>query len=284
METPNLVRKKVKEALIQASISFREDQKEAYKKAIKEENDSNSRWILEKILDNALVAQREKTPLCDDTGIPHLLLEIGKKTQFNGEILNAIHQGVADGLRELPGRPMAVKGGEIERLEQSSGLEDDPGVLFTAPIIIKLVEGDFLRLNILMQGGGPEIRGRTYRVFHQHKLSIIVDEIINWALAEVRKLGCTPCVPAVGIGRTHFEATSMMLQAMIEGKFDFQSPIEKEITERINKSNIGPMGLKGKTTALATFLGVGPQRASGVRIVCLRLGCCFEPRKASVLL
>ena len=59
---------------------------------------------------------------------------------------------------------------------------------------------------------------------------------------------------------------------------------KRMITNRINKCNIGPLGLKGKTTALASFLRVGPQRASGVRIVCLRLCCCVEPRVASVLL
>ena len=90
--------------------------------------------------------------------------------------------------------------------------------------------------------------------------------------------------PAIGIGRTHFEAASLMLEAMIHGNFGIQNSIEREITNRINESNVGPLGLKGNTTALASFLRVGPQRASGVRIVCLRLCCCVEPRVANVLL
>lgn len=89
-------------------------------------------------------------------------------------------------------------------------------------------------------------------------------------------------MPAIGIGRSHFEASTMMLEAMVHGNFAVQSDIEREITDRINQSNVGPLGLQGKTTALATFLKVGPQRASGVRIVCLRLGCCVEPRVAMV--
>ena len=75
-----------------------------------------------------------------------------------------------------------------------------------------------------------------------------------------------------------------ILEAMAMGRFDVQSSIEQEITKRLNASNVGPLGLGGGTTAFATFLRVGPQRASGVRIVCLRLCCCVEPRVASVLL
>lgn len=74
----------------------------------------------------------------------------------------------------------------------------------------------------------------------------------------------------------------MMLQAMAEGNYLIQSEYEKEITKRVNETGVGALGLGGNTTVLGTFLKVGPQRASGVRIVCLRPCCCFEPRKASV--
>ena len=74
----------------------------------------------------------------------------------------------------------------------------------------------------------------------------------------------------------------MMLQAQVEGRYDEQSEMEREITARVNKANIGPLGLRGDTSVLATFLKVGPQRASGVRIVCIRPLCCFEPRIATV--
>lgn len=273
---------KVKDTLIRAATIYSADQKLAFKKAIASETVPRAKWILENLLENALVAEKDKSPLCDDTGIPHLILEVGKNKSVSGELLEAIQKGVVSGLRALPGRPMAIKGNDIERLEQSGGLDEDPGALAPAPMTIKLVDEDVLRLYILMQGGGPEIRGKTYRIFHQHKIAVIIDEIVNWAIQEVGKLGCTPCVPAIGIGRSHFEASTMMLEAMVHGKFGVQSDIEREITDRINQSNVGPLGLQGKTTALATFLKVGPQRASGVRIVCLRLCCCVEPRVASV--
>ncbi|GFI49327.1 hypothetical protein IMSAGC020_00524 [Lachnospiraceae bacterium] len=73
-----------------------------------------------------------------------------------------------------------------------------------------------------------------------------------------------------------------MMQSMIDGTYDKQSETEQEITQRVNEANIGALGLGGNTTVLATFMKVGPQRASGVRIVCMRPCCCFEPRIASV--
>ena len=75
-----------------------------------------------------------------------------------------------------------------------------------------------------------------------------------------------------------------MMEAMVKGNYDVQSEFEKTITDRVNESNTGALGLGGKTSVLATFAKVGPQRASGVRIVALRPCCCFEPRRASLFL
>ena len=71
-----------------------------------------------------------------------------------------------------------------------------------------------------------------------------------------------------------------MLRAMTEGRYDVQNECEKRITAAVNESNTGALGLGGKNSVLATFMKTGPQRASGVRIVCMRPCCCFEPRVA----
>jgi len=68
---------------------------------------------------------------------------------------------------------------------------------------------------------------------------------------------------------------------MKDGDLLEQSDLEQYITDEVNKSNVGPLGVGGSTTALGTFIKVGPQRASGVRVVSLRVGCCFDPRKAT---
>ena len=276
------IKEKVADCLVRAGSTFREDQKEAYRKAIADEPNDQSCWVMQQVLDNALVAEERRSPLCDDTGIPHLFLEVGKNRSVSGEMMQEIMEGVEMGLRQLPGRPMAIMGDDYARIDQSGGLDPDSGALKPSPILIKPVDEDVLRLTVLMLGGGPAIRGITQRVFHKHSVEVVIDEIVSRAVEGVSKLGCSPCVLAVGIGRSQFEATSMMMEAMAYGNFNVQSDFEKRITEKVNEANIGPLGLGGKHSVLATFAKIGPQRASGVRIVALRPCCCFEPRRAFV--
>lgn len=273
---------KVADCLVRAGSTFREDQKEAYCRAIAQEPGTSSCWVMQQVLDNALVAEKNRGPLCDDTGIPHLFLEVGPNRHVTGELLEQIQEGIAEGLRKLPGRPMAIMGNDEQRIDQSGGLNPDSGALAPSPILIKPVNEDILRLTILMLGGGPAIRGITQRVFHKHSVDAVIEEIVNRAIPAVSQLGCSPCTLAVGIGRSQFEATSLMMEAMVKGNYNVQSDFEKTITEKVNESNIGALGLGGKTSVLATFSKVGPQRASGVRVVALRPCCCFEPRRASV--
>ena len=273
---------KVAQCLVTAGSTFREDQKEVYRRAIAKEPGTSSCWVMRQVLENALVAEKNRGPLCDDTGIPHLFMEVGPHRQVSGELIQQIHAGVEKGLRELPGRPMAIMGDDWHRIDQSGGLNPDSGALAPSPIIIKPVEEDVLRLTILMLGGGPAIRGITQRVFHKHNVEVVIDEIVNRAIPAVSQLGCSPCTLAVGIGRSQFEATSLMMEAMAKGNYDEQTDFEQTITEKVNEANVGALGLGGKTSVLATFAQIGPQRASGVRIVALRPCCCFEPRRASV--
>ena len=272
----------VRDTLVEAGSTFRPDKIAAYKRAISTEHNDKARWVLETILENAEAAEKNRGPLCDDTGIPHLVLEVGENCAVNGRMLDAIRQGVADGLRALPGRPMGIMGNDSHRIDQSGGLDPDPAGVEPAPILLRRGKEDVLRLHILMFGGGPAIRAKTYRVFHKHNTETVLNEIVEWAKESVGQLGCTPCTLAVGIGRSHFEAAALMLEAQADGNSDVQSEMEQEITRRVNASGIGPLGLGGNTSVLATFLKVGPQRASGVRIVCVRPTCCFEPRIATV--
>lgn len=272
----------VRDTLLEAGSTFRQDKKDAYRHAIVAETNTKAKWVLKTVLDNAEAAEQQHSPLCDDTGIPHIILEIGEDTAVTGKTLDAIKEGVKQGLRKLPGRPMGIMGDDSHRIDQSGGLNSDSAGVEPAPILIRRCKENLLRLHILMLGGGPAIRAKTYRVFHKHNTQVVLDEIVNWATDGVKQLGCSPCTLAVGIGRSHFEATSMMLQAQIDGNYNVQSEMEQEITKRVNEADIGPLGLGGKTSVIATFMKIGPQRASGVRIVCVRPNCCFEPRIATV--
>ena len=273
-----------KNSLIVAGTTFRKDQLETYRAAIKKETDLNARWALEKLLENATIAEKNRYPLCDDTGIPHVIIEIGNRAKLQENWLQAVQEGIAEGLKEMPGRPMAVKGNEVERIEQSKGLYTDPAEVIPAPITVKPISGDGIAITVLLLGGGPEIRAKTYRVFHKRSIDNVLKTASDWMIKDIKKLGCTPCIPAIGIGRTHMEASALMLEAMKEGDLLQQSVREKMVTKWINAKKVGPLGLGGSTTALGAFIKVGPARASGVRIVSIRPCCCVEPRKATIVL
>lgn len=272
----------VRDTLVNAGSTFKQDKKDAYARAIASETNEKAKWVLQTILDNAEAAENHKSPLCDDTGIPHVVLEVGPNAAVTGNMLDAIKKGIEEGLRKLPGRPMGIMGDDSHRIDQSGGLNPDSAGVELSPILIRRTDEDVVRLHILMFGGGPAIRAKTYRVFHKHNTQVVLDEIVNWAKEGVSLLGCSPCTLAIGIGRSHFEASSLMVQALVDGNYNVQSEMEQEITKRVNEADIGPLGLHGDTSVLATFMKVGPQRASGVRIVCVRPCCCFEPRIACV--
>jgi len=278
MNIPNLI----KNAVIEASTTFRKDQFDAYKRALSMETNENAAWILELLIENAKIANKNKLPLCDDTGIPHVIVEIGEGISLPANFLGNIKTGIAEGLRKLPARPMAVRGDVIERIEQRKGLYNDPGKVVPPDFIIDEIKGEGVNIHVLMLGGGPEIRASTYRVFHKRENRKVFEEVVTWLRSELPMLGCTPCIPAVGIGRTHFEASTLMLKAMAHGNLNKQSEIEKKITRSINNTNIGTLGIGGSNTALGSFINIGPQRASGVRIVSMRPCCCVEPRRSLV--
>ena len=284
----------VSKAIIKASTNLSSDKLKALKKAISTEVNENAIWALKQILKNYVVAQKTNFPLCDDTGIPHVIVEIGSKREISHELLKQIHEGIELGLNNLPARPMAVKGGEIERIEQSKGLFEKPGMLRPASILIDTptdeatykrdISPDTLNIHFLLQGGGPEIRSKTYRVYHKRSFANVIDTSVEWLTSALEMLGCTPSIPSIAIGRTHYEATSLLLKSMVYGNLDFQSDFEVDITNRLNQTGIGPMGFGGKTTVLGTYLNVGNQRASGVRIVSVRPSCFVEPRVAMLKL
>ena len=282
----------VSNTIIKASTNLSSDKYNALKKAISIEDNENALWVLNQILENYKVASKTKFPLCDDTGIPHVIIEIGKKREITGELIAQINEGIKEGLNKLPARPMAVKGSDIERVEQSKGLYDSPGQMRPASFLIdsftdnstykRDVSQDTLNIHFILEGGGPEIRAKTYRVYHKRSIENVINIAIDWLSDSLKMLGCTPSIPAIGIGRTHYEASSLLLKSIVYGNLDSQSDLENHVSEKLNKTNIGPLGFGGKTTVLGSFVNIGNQRASGVRIVSVRPSCFVEPRVATL--
>ena len=93
----NEIIEKIADCLVRAGSTFRQDKKDAYCRAIKSESLERAKWNLETILENAEVAERDRSPLCDDTGIPHVFVEVGPNRALTGELMTAIQEGVAEG-------------------------------------------------------------------------------------------------------------------------------------------------------------------------------------------
>ena len=284
----------ISKSIIKASTTLTDDKLNALTKAIGTESNENARWALSQILENYNVGQKTKFPLCDDTGIPHVIIELGSQREVSGELINQIHEGIALGLNNLPARPMAVKGGEVERIEQSEGLFENPGMLKPTSILIdsindessykRNISPDTLNIHFILEGGGPEIRARTYRVYHKRSFSNVINTACDWLKDSLKLLGCTPSIPSIGIGRTHYEANALILKSIVYGNLDNMNKIEKYVTAQLNESGIGPLGLGGNTTVLGSYVNIGNQRASGVRIVAVRPSCFVEPRVATLKL
>ena len=154
----------ISKKIIEASTTLTDDKLNVLSHAIEIEENENARWALSQILENYKVAQKTRFPLCDDTGIPHVIIELGCDREISGELLNQIHQGIELGLNNLPARPMAIKGDEIERIEQSRGLFEKPGMLKPASILIdssndestyrRDISSDTLNIHFILEGGG----------------------------------------------------------------------------------------------------------------------------------
>ncbi|MBQ2652057.1 MAG: fumarate hydratase [Methanobrevibacter sp.] len=284
----------ISKKIIEASTTLSDDKLNALSKAIESEESENARWALSQILENYKVANKTKFPLCDDTGIPHVIIELGREREISANLLNQIHDGIELGLNSLPARPMAVKGNEIERIEQSEGLFDSPGMLKPASVLIdsqnddstykRDIAPDTLNIHFILEGGGPEIRAKTYRVYHKRSFYNVIDTAVGWLSDSLNLLGCTPSIPSIGIGRTHFEANALLLKSIVYGSLDSQSDVESYVARKLNETGIGPLGLGGKTTVLGSYVNIGNQRASGVRIVAVRPSCFVEPRVATLKL
>ena len=202
---------KVQNAVVNAGSSYVEDRLIAYENALKLEKEldnENAVWALQQMIENFKVAKENKLPLCDDTGIPHVLIEIGKNREIPKSFFNDINIGIAQGLDKLPGRPMAVKGNDIERIEQSQGLYSESNMMKPASFLIEQkdestygrvigIDDDKIKITILLEGGGPEIRAKTYRVFHKRDSNIVFGEALDWLKESLAMLGCTPSIPAM---------------------------------------------------------------------------------------
>jgi len=206
--------------------------------------------ILDQILKNQEIAAEEKMPICQDTGFAVVFVEIGQDVRIEGDLKNAIYEGVAKGYKEGYLRKSIL----IDPLKRSPNSGDN-----TPPVIwYDIVPGDKIRIIVAPKGGGSENMSRTAML----KPADGVEGFKKFVIRTVDEAGGNPCPPVIvgiGVGGTFEKCAWLAKKALLRkigqrNKDPFYAQLEIELLEEINKLGIGPMGLGGTTTALEVFI------------------------------
>jgi len=236
----------VKDLCIKANYELPQDVREFLLKALEREESEVGREVIKQLLENADIAQRERIPICQDTGSAVVFVELGQDVHIvGGNLHDAINEGVRRGYTEGYLRKSIVR----DPLRRKNTGDNTP-----AFIHVELVPGDKMKITVLPKGGGSENMG---------KLAILtpaegIEGVKRFVLKAVEEAGPNPCPPVVlgvGIGGTFEYATYLAKKALlrplgVRNPDPFYAKLEEELMEEVNKLGIGPQGLGGITTAL----------------------------------
>jgi fumarate hydratase subunit alpha len=230
--------------LEEAETVLPQDVIDALEKAASEESSPVAKEQLEAILKNIDIAARKKVPMCQDTGILIFYVEIGRDVRMDFRLEDAILDGVKKATESIPLRPNAVD--PITR--SNSGNNTGSGI---PDIKYELVDGSSIKITVAPKGAGSENMSSIKMLNPTEK-----DSIRNFVLETVLNAGGKPCPPIIvglGIGGSFDKAARLAKSALLE-KVDEMNAEEKALLEDINSLGIGPMGLGGRTTALAVHI------------------------------
>lgn len=274
----NEIIKTVKELSIEANYYLPNDVKEAIEKAEKNEKWPIANNILNKILENSQIAATEKMPICQDTGMACVFVDIGQDVHITGGSLEeAINEGVRQGYAEGFLRKSVVKD-PIHRVNTN---DNTPALIY-----YNMVPGDKVKITVAPKGFGSENMSRIAML----KPSDGLEGVKNFVLETVRMAGPNPCPPIVigiGIGGSFDKAAYLAKKALIrpvnENNTDeFYGNLEKELLEEVNKIGIGPQGFGGKTTALALNIETYSTHIAGLPVA-VNINCHATRHKERVL-
>ncbi len=263
----------------QANFELGEDVLSALKGTRDEEESPLARDILDKLIENAGIAQKESLPLCQDCGTAVIFVEIGQDVHITGGDLDtAVTQGVCQGYRQGYLRKSMVSQPFSARVNTG---DNTPPVIHT-----KIVPGSLLKIAVMPKGSGAENMSRLAML----KPGAGKQGIIDLVVKTVDEAGGNPCPPLViglGIGGTAEKAMLMAKEALLR-KVDESNPdpeiaqLEQEILAGVNALGIGPLGLGGRTTALAVHAEVMPAHMASLPVA-VNLQCHSARHKETIL-
>lgn len=270
----NLVSEQIKEMCIEANYYLSKDMNAALKKAEENEKSDLGKKILSQLQENLKVADEESIPICQDTGMAVIFMEIGQDVHFeNGNLEESVNEGVRRGYEEGYLRKSVVK----DPIFRENTKDNTPAVIHYS-----IVPGDKVKITFAPKGFGSENMSRIFML----KPADGIEGVKNAILTSVSDAGpnaCPPMVIGVGIGGD-FEKAALMSKHALTRSVEERSPIpyvqklEEEMLEKINALGIGPGGLGGNATALAVNINTYPTHIAGLPVA-VNI-CCHVNRHA----
>ncbi len=268
---------KVKDACMAANFELGEDVIAAFQKAKEKEESPVGREILEQLLENAKIAEKDKIALCQDTGFAVCFVDLGDEVRVKGgNLLDAINEGVKQGYQE----------GYLRKSICHPFTRKNTDTNTPAIVHINLVPGDGLKIVVAPKGGGSENMSRVTML----KPSDGIEGIKQFVIQRVKESGANPCPPlviGVGIGGT-FEKAALIAKESLLRPLGSKNPdpelaaLEDELLEKINGLGIGPQGLGGSTTALAVHVAMHPCHIASLPLA-VNINCHASRHKEIVL-
>ena len=256
------ITKNIKEMCIEANHFLSPDMAEAMKQAQQNEKSPLGKQILGQLQENLEIAAQDMIPICQDTGMAVVFLEIGQEVHFEGGSLEeAVNEGVRQGYVEGYLRKSVVG----DPLIRENTKDNTPAVLH-----IRIVEGDQVKIKVAPKGFGSENMSRVFMLKPAEGIEGVKDAVLT-AVKDAGPNACPPMVVGVGIGGTFEKSALMAKQALTRNlneipKISWVADLEKEMLEKINGLGIGPGGLGGSTTALAVNINTYATHIAGLPV------------------
>jgi len=271
------IRDAVARLLVEANYVIPPDILDALKAAVESEPSPLGRQTLEQLVRNYEVAAAERVPVCQDSGVAVVMLDIGQDVHLvGGSLTEAVHAGVREGTRAGYLRS-SVTGDPARRLKMA-------GDAAPAAIHIELVPGDRLRLRVASKGFGAENMSALRMLVPADGVQGISDFVVE-TVDRAGANACPPVIVGVGIGGT-FEGSALLAKRAVLRPIDQRHArpdlveLERDLLQRVNGLGIGPQGFGGRTTALAVNIEVQPTHIAGLPVA-VNLGC-HSTRRAEI--
>ena len=271
------IREAVARLLVEANYVIPPDILDALRSAIESEPSPLGRQTLEQLVRNYEVAAAERVPVCQDSGVAVIMLDIGQDVHFvGGALTDAVHAGVREATRAGYLR-WSVTGDPSRRIKMAG--DDAP-----AAIHIELVPGDRVRLRVASKGFGAENMSAMRMLVPADGVQGISDFVVE-TVDRAGANACPPVIVGVGIGGT-FEGAALLAKRAVLRPIDQRHAradlveLERDLLQRVNGLGIGPQGLGGRTTALAVNIEVQPTHIAGLPVA-VNLGC-HSTRRAEI--